>query len=212
MSVHHQLRSSHAEGIAGTHLPQEDHRQNFLFENRISAMETRIRDSGLPNQFFPFIAAQCVAFPEWNVLKEAPNFYDAVCVLKGIRPVALLSVRDMQRDTPFRDYIMREMERKGLAACEDPLFPDYIVGEPNRVASVLRIMRQRLETGDYSVDYHRALGLALAYPPSAVERFIGALARGQSPLEATMVESAFPVGDESSLRVTLPNGKVATIC
>jgi hypothetical protein len=203
---------SYTGNLQGSHFPKDEHRQNYLFEERIAAMERRIRDGGLPNQLFPFVAAQCVATPEWNVLREAPNFYDAVCVLRGIRPVALLSIRDMQQDPTFRDHLLRAMENKGLSVCEDPLLPDYIVGEPTRVANVLRIIRQRLETGDYSERYHRELGSALAYPTGAVERFIQALARGHSPLEANMIEAAFPLAEESSLTVRLPNGRIAAIC
>lgn len=212
MPAYHQPRMSFTGSLQGAELPKDDHRQSHLFEERIAAMEQRIRDWGLPNQFFPFIAAQCVATPEWNVLKEAPNFYDAVCVLRGIRPVALLSSRDMQHDLPFRDYLLRSMELQGCSVYADPHLPDYIVGEPTRVASVLRIIRQRLETGEYSERYHRELGLALAYPTGAVERFIQAIARGESPLEATMIEVAFPRGEDSSLRITLPSGRIAAIC
>jgi len=203
---------SYTGNLQGAQTPKDDHRQNYLFDERIAAMEQRIRDWGLPNQFFPFVAAQCVATPEWNVLREAPNFYDAVCVLRGIRPVALLSRKDMQHDLPFRDYLLRSLELKGFAVYADPLLPDYIVGEPTRVSNVLRVIRQRLETGDYSEHYHRELGTALAYPTGAVERFIRALARGESPLEATMLEAAFPRGDESLLTVRLPNGRIAAIC
>jgi hypothetical protein len=212
MSVHHQTRTPQAETFSKAHLPNEDLRQSYLFESRITAMEQRIRESGLPNQFFPFIAAQCVATPEWNTLKEVPNFYDAVCVLKGIRPVALLTGSDMQRDPSFSNYILQAIALKGLAVYDDPRLPNYIVGEPRRVESVLRVIQRRMETGDYSEQYHRELGQALAYPAAAVERFLKAIARGQSPLEASMIEAAIPLRDDSSLTLMLPNGRIAAIC
>jgi hypothetical protein len=212
MSVHHQTRTPHTETFSEAHLPKDDLRQSYLFERRVTAMEQRIRESGLPNQFFPFIAAQCVATPEWNTLREVPNFYDAVSVLKGIRPVALLTGSDMRRDLPFSKYILHAIALKGLTVYDDPRLPNYIVGEPSRVESVLRVIQRRMETGGYSEQYHRELGEALAYPTAAVERFLKAIARGQSPLEASMIEAAIPLRDDSSLTLRLPNGRIAAIC
>lgn len=211
MSVSPQSETFKASTPQGAHFPKNDLRQSYLFDQRIVAMERRIKESGLPNQSFPFIAAKCVATPEWNTLKEAPNFYDAVCVLKELRPVALLSAKDLQRDTPFRDHLLRSIEARGLKVCTDPLLPDYIVGEPDRVAAVLRIIKARINTGDYSERYHRELGQALAYPPAAIERFVRLLATGGNVLEAVMIEEAFPEGDESSVRVKLPSGRIAAV-
>ena len=211
MSLPHQTDTFKSERVTGAHLPKDDHRQSHFFEQRIAAMEQRIKESGLPNQSFPFIAAKCVATPEWNILKEAPNFYDGVCVLKGLRPVALLSARDLQQDPLFRDHLLRSIQRKGLVVCEDPQMPDYIAGEQGRVTEVLRIIKQRMTTGDYSEQYHRELGQALAYPQVSIERFIRSIAIGENALEALLIEKAFPVGDESALTVSLPSGRTVAV-
>ena len=211
MAVSRQTGTSNSTQAEWARLPTVDYREGYLFDQRVAAMERRIKDSGLPNQSFPFIAAKCVATPEWNVLKEAPNSYDAVCVLKGLRPVALLSVMDLKREPSFKDYLLRSIARMGLVVHEDPQFSDYVVGEPARVAAVIGILQKRMATGDYSERYHRELGEALAYPPVAIERFIRSIKRGENALEAMMIEDAFPAADESSVTVQLPSGRTVWV-
>ena len=89
--------------------------------------------------------------------------------------------------------------------------PDYIAGEQGRVTEVLRIIKQRMTTRDYSEQYHRELGQALAYPQVSTERFIRSIAIGENALEALLIEKAFPVGDESALTVSLPSGRTVAV-
>jgi hypothetical protein len=74
----------------------DDDRASYMFDERIAAMEKRMRESGVPNTVFPFVGSLCVANPTWNSLHEDLNSYDAVCVLKGLRPVALLPLQYCQ--------------------------------------------------------------------------------------------------------------------
>ncbi len=195
-----------------TSVPKRDFRETHTFDLRIDAMARRIEEAGLPSQQFPFVAAWCMAYPNWNTLKENYNLYDAVCVLKGIRPVALLPVADLDRKDPFNDYILSSIENAGMVVKRGVQPSEYIVGAPERVAVVEEVFQRRFREGRITDAYHRELGAALGYPAGAVEHFLSAVARGQSPLEESVMAHAMPTEDNPYLRVRLPSGVFVAIC
>lgn len=198
--------------LEGVSFPTSGCRETHQFERRIEAMEARMREAGLPNDHFPFISAWCMARPEWNTLKENYNLYDAVCVLKGLRPVALLPTVDLDRKDPFNAYLLRSLEAGGIVVRKSPYAADLIVGAQDRVEAVEGVFRKYSEEGRFSDLYHRELGRALGYSDKAIERFLTALSRGQSPSVVSIIESALPADDDSYLRVSLPNGQVVAVC
>lgn len=171
-----------------------------------------MRESNLPNDRFPFIAAWCVAYPKWNTLGENYNRYDAVSVLKALRPVALLPASDFDRNDPFTQYLFRSMENNGLVVRESSQPSYLIVGSPSAVQDVEEVFRKYQHEGRFSEAYHRDLGRALRYSEKAIEHFLSALARGQSPHELSIIELALPVEDEPYLCVHLPSGQVVAVC
>jgi len=199
-------------GLSGASFPSSETRETYQFERRIDAMEARMREAGLPNDHFPFMGAWCMAHPEWNTLKENYNLYDAVCVLKGLRPVALLPAVDFDRKDPFHEHLLRSIEGAGLVVRKSPYASDLIVGTHDRVNAVEWVFRKCSEEGRFSDSYHRELGRALGYSDKAIERFLTALSRGQSPTVVSIIESALPADDDSYLRVRLPNGQVVAVC
>jgi hypothetical protein len=158
-------------------LPVSDSRETYQFEFRIDAMERRMREAGLPNEYFPFVGAFCTVHPSWNTLGENYNRYDAVCVLRGLRSMALLPAADLDRGDRFNDYLLRALELAGLLVRQSPHTSDLIVGVRDRVDAVERVFRERFNGGGVSAAYHRALGSALGYPESSIERFLGASPR-----------------------------------
>jgi hypothetical protein len=205
-------RAHGTTSLSGASFPSSDPRVTFHCERRIEAMEARVRDAGLPNDRFPFMAAWCGAHPEWNTLRENYNHYDAVCVLKGLREVALLPAVDFDRSDPFHDHLLCSIERAGLVVRESPYASDLIVGSHDRVDAVEQVFRKYSEEGRFSDVYHRELGQALGYSEKAIERFLIALSRNQSSQAVNIIESALPTDDDSYLLVRLPNGHVVAVC
>ncbi|MEY4669159.1 MAG: hypothetical protein RL518_1858 [Pseudomonadota bacterium] len=206
------FRDNRASPLTEAAVVPSSFRETYQFEQRVDLMAQRMNESGVPNEYFPFMASWCVTHPEWNTLGENFNRYDAVCVLKGLRPVALLPCADLDRSDPFNDYLLRSLEEAGFVVRKSPYSSDLIVGEGSRVEAVQEVIRKRVQGGDFSEEYHRAFGRALGYPERAIERYVTALDRGQSPLDVSVIELAFPADGESSLRVTLPNGRVVGVC
>jgi hypothetical protein len=199
-------------GISSALITPKIQLDTYLFEQRIDAMEHRVRESGLPNKFFPFVAAHCVAHPEWNTLGENPNRYDAVCVLRDLRPIALLPTNDLNRTHPFNDYLLRAIESKsGFVVRESPGSRDYIVGSKERVDAVLNIISERIASGTFSETYHRKIGKALGYPADAIEAFIRTVSQGGQALDASIIEATCPANEESILQVRLPNGQTVFV-
>lgn len=205
-------RECDAVRLTGDSFAKTDFRETHQFDLRIDAMERRIREAGLPNKHFPFVAAWCTASPTWNTLKENYNLYDAVCVLRGIRPAALLPVVDLERKNPFNDYILRSIEDAGMVVRRFPQISDFIVGAPERVAAVEEIFRKRFREGRITEAYHRELGEALGYPQGAVDHFLSAIARGQSPHAMSVMAMAMPMEDDPYCRVKLPSGDIVAVC
>ena len=205
-------RDHRMTGLSGASFPSSETRETYQFERRIDAMEARMREAGLPNDHFPFMAAWCMARPEWNTLKENFNRYDAVGVLKGLRPVALLSVSDFDGKDPFVGYLLGSLEAAGFVVRKSPYTSDLMVGARERVDGLEGVFRKYSEEGRFSDAYHRELGRALGYSENAIERFLTALSRGQSPYMVSIIESALPADDDSCLRVRLPNGQVVAVC
>lgn len=204
-------RECDAVRLTGSSFPKTDVRETYQFDLRIDAIESRIRAAGLPNKHFPFVAAWCTASPSWNTLKENYNVYDAVAVLKGIRPAALLPDVDLDRKDPFNDYILRSIEDAGMVVRRFSQISDFVVGAPERVAAVEAVFRKRFREGRITEAYHRELGEALGYPEGAVEHFLSAIAQGQSPHAMSVLAIALPMEDDPYFRVKLPSGAVVAV-
>lgn len=142
------------------------------FESRIAAMEDFYRAHGLPNDFFPFVAAIFAVCPELNTLQENPHMFDLVSVLQGARSVALVPVCDISSEGPFDTYVIGRLHAKGFAIRESFDAQDLIVGVSERVEQVWSILASRPDEGELSTEYHRVLGEALGYSPASIAHFI----------------------------------------
>jgi hypothetical protein len=142
------------------------------FDARISAIENFYLSKNLPNERFPFVASVFALHPEWNVLHENPNLYDAVSVLQGARPVGLFCFRAVTKEGPFGDYLLKRYQERGLAVRESPVGHDIIAGQSAHVDRVFEILRTRPKTGTLPTHYHQALGETLGYAPASIECFI----------------------------------------